>query len=144
MQHQVRFNNHHSIDIARSIPQRHQEVYLQRWESLIKEIKFLLFPETCKSWSRTIIIRQIIQKCGCIKSKTVTEEFLKFMYRWVVLRNLQEPFILAVVSCAISSTTNRQVRPEIIWVITDDKNSIYLRLRWHLCRTNERTIPKQV
>ena len=32
----------------------------------------VFFPETGKSWSRTYI-RQIIPKCGSIKSKTVTK-----------------------------------------------------------------------
>ena len=37
------------------------------------------------------------------------------------LRNLQEPLIWAVVSCAIPSTMNRQMRAEIVWVTTVKK-----------------------
>ena len=32
------------------------------------------------------------------------------MYKWVILRNLQEPSTLTVVSCVISSTMNKQKR----------------------------------
>ena len=31
------------------------------------------------------------------------------MYRWVGLRNVQESFVWTVVSCVISSNTNRQI-----------------------------------
>ena len=38
----------------------------------------------------------------------MAEVFSGFVYRWVIMRNLQEHFIWIVVSCAISSTMNRQ------------------------------------
>ena len=44
-----------------------------------------------------------------------------FVYRWVELRNLQEPLIWAVVSCAIPSAKNRQMRAEKVWVTTVKK-----------------------
>ena len=68
------------------------------------------------------IIRQIIPECGKQnKSKTVTKVFFLSVYRWVELRNLQEPLIWAVVSCAIPSAMNRQMRAEIVWVTTVKK-----------------------
>ena len=51
-----------------------------RLESIIKEIRFELFPETGKIWGRMDIVRQIISKCGSIESKTVTEVFFRFVY----------------------------------------------------------------
>ena len=60
---------------------------------------------------------QIIPNCESIKRKK--KVFLEgFEYIGLVLRNLQEPFIWAVVFCAISSSTNRQMRAEIVWVTT--------------------------
>ena len=43
------------------------------------------------------------------------------MYKWVILRNLQEVFIWTVLSCSISSTMNRQKRTEIAWMTTMKK-----------------------
>ena len=38
-----------------------------------RDMIFLHFPETGKSWTRMNIINQIISECGSIKMKTVTE-----------------------------------------------------------------------
>ena len=56
------------------------------------------------------------QKQNCDQSV-----FCLSVYRWVELRNLQEPLIWAVVSCAIPSAMNRQMRAEIVWVTTVKK-----------------------
>ena len=62
------------------------------------------------------IIRQIIQKCGSIKSKTITEIFCLICVQMGSIEETPGTFYLGVVSCAISSTTNRQMRAEIVYV----------------------------
>ena len=52
----------------------------------------------------------------------MTNVVFLFVYRFVVLRNIQEPVIWAVVSCAIPSAINRQMRAEIVWVTTVKKH----------------------
>ena len=56
------------------------------------------------------LIREITLTCRIIKSKTVAEVMLLFIYRWIVFGNLQVPFILMVVSCTIFSTRVDQIK----------------------------------
>ena len=60
--------------------------------------------------------------------------FFKFMYRWLILRNLQEPFIWTVVSCAISST-NEQTKED--WNSWDDHCEETYGPPWQFWRSNE-------
>ena len=51
----------------------------------------------------------------------MAEVFFGFVYRWVVPRNVREPFFWMVISCVMCSTTNRQKRTEIAGMTTVKK-----------------------
>ena len=84
------------------------------WEYMRDEIyDFNIFLKQASVGAEQTSSGKLFQTVGASKANLCFWGVFLFMYRWIELSNLQEPFIWMVGCCTISSTTSRQKRPKV-------------------------------